>query len=73
MIVGTMGALLSLLGYGLTAAVVGFAFAYRERNKRRTQATDQTGTIVSVLRRAEHARLRTDAGEEVEVFLTTAR
>ncbi len=69
MIVYPMGALLWVLGYGVAAAGVGLALASQERKKHHQSGQQPANEVIAALQRAQHARLTTDAGEEIDVFL----
>ena len=70
-----MGALLSVLGYGAAAACVGLVLAVQERRKHRA-SEQKVNEVFAALQHAKHARLTTDTGQELDVFLaakSTAR
>jgi len=61
-------ALVAILAYGLAVGVVGMVLAFRERTQRKVRGEGkQFGPPQSL-----HGRLRTDAGEEMEVYLQKA-
>ncbi|MGH9499968.1 MAG: hypothetical protein ACRD3L_12585 [Terriglobales bacterium] len=66
-----MSALTAILAYGLALGAVGLAAALRERGQRRKQlASDQQ--LLTALNKSVHGRLKTDSGEELEVYLQRA-
>ena len=67
-----MGALLWVLGYGVAVACVGLVLAVQERRKHRT-SEQKVNEVFEALQHAKHARLTTDTGQELEVFLAAKR
>jgi hypothetical protein len=72
MMVNTMTALLAILAYGLALGIVGLLLAVRERSLRRKMRTAAEPLVPSVLAHTLHGRLRTDSGEELEVYFQSA-
>jgi hypothetical protein len=66
LMVNTMTALVTILTYGLAVGVTGLILAFRERARRRDRGTTTT------LTQSLHGRLKTDTGEELEVYLQKA-
>jgi hypothetical protein len=67
----TMSALIAILTYGIALGVAGLALALRERARRkhRYSAGEYTPSNLAL---GLHGRLRTDTGEELEVYLHRA-
>jgi hypothetical protein len=67
----TMSALVTILSYGLVVGASGLILAIRERARRKVRRTSRE-PIDAILGMSVHGRLRTDAGEELEVYLQKA-
>jgi hypothetical protein len=72
MMVSTMTALLAILAYGLAVGIAGLLLAVRERALRRKMRAAAEPHAPSVLAHTLHGRLRTDSGEELEVYFQSA-
>jgi hypothetical protein len=70
--VNSFTALLVILGYGLVIGIAGLAFAARERGLRRKAGAAGELFAPSALASTLHGRLRTDSGEEMEVYFQSA-
>lgn len=67
----TMSALIVILTYGLAIGVTGMILAFHERARRKQRRP--AGEYLSFnLAQGLHGRLRTDTGEELEVYLQKA-
>lgn len=66
-----MPALVTILAYGLAVGAAGLVLAFRERARRKAWGTRREDTL-SMLTKSLHGRLRTDTGEELEVYLQKA-
>jgi hypothetical protein len=71
LMVNTLTALVAILAYGLAVGVAGVVLAVRERARRRTRGATKE-YMLSTLTQSLHGRLRTDTGEELEVYLQKA-
>jgi hypothetical protein len=71
LMMNTMTALVAILAYGLAVGAVGIALAFRERTRRKVRG-DAKKFGPPALAQSLHGRLRTDAGEEMEVYLQKA-
>jgi hypothetical protein len=71
LMVNTMTALVAILTYGLAVGVTGLILAFRERARRRNRGAS-TADILPTLTQSLHGRLKTDTGEELEVYLQKA-
>jgi hypothetical protein len=69
--VNTMSALIAILTYGIALGIAGLILALHER-RRRKQRHPAGESMPSSLTLGLHGRLRTDAGEELEVYLQKA-
>lgn len=67
----TMTALVTILAYGLAVGALGMVLAFRERTQRKVRG-EAKQFAPPVLAQSLHGRLRTDAGEEMEVYLQKA-
>lgn len=65
----TLTALLVVLAYGIVVGAGGLLLAFRERNSRRKMVAEHTSSALS---QTLHGRLRTDSGQELEVYLQSA-
>jgi hypothetical protein len=70
-VVNTMTALVAILAYGLAVGVAGLILAFRERTRRKARGATRE-YMLSMLSQSLHGRLRTDTGEELEVYLQKA-
>ena len=75
--ISSFTALLAILGYGLALGIAGLILAVRERSMLRSalrRSLRSTGEphAPSTLARTVHGRLKTDSGEEMEVYLQSA-
>jgi hypothetical protein len=66
----TLSALIAILTYGIALGVAGLMLALHERARRKSRHPAED--IPSVLAQGLHGRLRTDTGEELEVYLQKA-
>jgi hypothetical protein len=67
----TLSALIAILSYGFALGVTGLMLALRERAQRRRRHPAEE-YMPSGLAQGLHGRLRTDSGEELEVYLQRA-
>jgi hypothetical protein len=65
LMVNTMTALVAILAYGLAMGFAGLILAFRERKRRKARGA-------TALTQSLHGRLKTDSGEELEVYLQKA-
>ena len=70
--VNSLTALFVILGYGLVIGIAGLVFAARERGLRRKARAASERNAPSVLANTLHSRLKTDSGEEMEVYFQSA-
>jgi len=70
--VNSLTALLVILGYGLVIGIAGLVFAARERGSRRKARAAGQRYAPSALANTLHGRLKTDSGEEMEVYFQSA-
>jgi hypothetical protein len=70
--VNSFTALLVILGYGLVIGIAGLVFAARERGLRRKARAASEPRAPSALTNTLHGRLKTDSGEEMEVYFQSA-
>lgn len=68
--VNAMSALGAILAYGLLLGATGLVLALRERSRRRSSNAVQERREALIA--GMHGRLRTDAGEELDVYLQKA-
>ena len=68
----TMSALVAILTYGLVVGIAGVMLALRERSRRRGQHAPDN-YVFSLSNQGLHGRLKTDTGEELEVYLQKTR
>ena len=68
----TFAALVVILVYGLVIGLVGLILASRERSSRRKARAATGQNAPTVLAHALHGRLKTDSGEEMEVYFQSA-
>ncbi len=66
-----LSALIAILTYGIALGIAGLILALRERARRKDPHPAE-GYISSTLVQGLHGRLRTDSGEELEVYLQKA-
>lgn len=67
----TTSALIAILTYGIALGVGGLMLALRERARRKSRNPAEK-YMPSGLGQGLHGRLRTDSGEELEVYLQKA-
>jgi len=67
--INTLSALIAILTYGIALGVAGLMLALRERARRKRPGGEY---LPSALAQGLHGRLRTDTGEELEVYLQKA-
>ena len=70
--ISSFTALLAILGYGLALGIAGLILAVHERSMRRSLRSTGEPHAPSTLARTVHGRLKTDSGEEMEVYLQSA-
>jgi hypothetical protein len=69
LMMNSMTALVAILAYGLAVGAVGMVLAFRERTQRRARGAAKEHMLATL---SVHGRLKTDAGEEMEVYLQKA-
>lgn len=69
-----LDALIYLVAYGICVAGAGFYFLSQERLERRVREEElkRIAQLARFLIESQHAKLTTDTGEEVDVFLQSA-